>query len=159
MAATLHSGEFRHDGVTPYIRHCAEVAGRVYERYRLKWSPEKLEVAIQIAWLHDAVEHGRCTIDDLASEGLPPDVIAGVSRLTRRQEHSYEGYIHRLVLDDVARGVKICDILDNVSGDPSDSMLCRYASSLLVLLAHERHHNVERDLGPAPDDSGASPTG
>lgn len=158
-AAALHSGEFRHDGVTPYVRHCADVAGRVYDRYRRKWSNEQLDIAMQISWLHDAVEHGRCTLDDLTSEGLHPDVINGISLLTRRQEHSYDGYVQRLATDEVARGVKICDILSNMADDPSDSMLRRYASALLVLLAHERHHDVERDLGPAPDDSGASPTG
>ena len=159
MAATLHSGEFRHDGVTPYIRHCADVADRVHYRYRHKWSHEQLDIATQVAWLHDTVERGRCTITDLMAEGLHPYVVSGITRLTRRQEHSYDGYVQRLATDEVARGVKICDILSNMADDPSDSMLRRYASALLVLLAHERHHDVERDLGPAPDDSGASPTG
>jgi (p)ppGpp synthase/HD superfamily hydrolase len=118
-----------------------------------------LDIAVQIAWLHDTVEDGRCTLKDLIEGGFNTQVILGVSLLTRKLGQSYEDFIRRLEHDTVARGIKICDILSNLNDAPTARQIKRYSAALLVLVANETQSNVERDLGPAPDDSGASPTG
>jgi len=144
-ATCLHSGHFRSNGIMPYINHCRGVVERLVNRYQNKWSPRDLEIGIQIAWLHDTIEDKRCTMPDLISAGFDPEVLVGVTFLTRREGETYGAFILRLEHDEIARGVKICDILDNLGDAPTNNAIRRYAQALLVLLAHEGQQNAERD--------------
>lgn len=159
QAQALHEGTFRNDGVTPYENHLKDVAARFTRRYESIWCPERLEIGQQICWLHDAIEMKRCTRNDLMAEGYDITVVAGVIRLTRQEGQTYADYINQAARDEVACAIKICDVLANISDGPADSMIQRYASALLVLLAHERQRRVERDLGQDSGHSGEGPCG
>ena len=57
IATDAHRGQFRRDGVTPYISHPEAVAKRV----------EGDDLAEAIAWLHDVLEDTAIKVQDLVS--------------------------------------------------------------------------------------------
>lgn len=55
FAAQAHAGQFRKDGVTPYIVHPMRVAGRIMMR------TDATEEMAAAAWLHDTLEDTKTT--------------------------------------------------------------------------------------------------
>lgn len=53
------------------------------------------------------------TLDDLRAEGFPEKVVEAVDVLTRRPEEPYELFIFRAASHDLARIVKMADLLEN----------------------------------------------
>ena len=127
IATRAHSGQFRKDGVTPYIVHPAEVA-------RCVAPDEKAQAA---AWLHDVLEDTPTKEADLRKAGIPEDVIAAVKALTKMDPKgdmgSYEKYILGIKANPLASKVKIADMLSNLAGDPSEAQKKRYALGLNIL--------------------------
>lgn len=110
----------------PYIVHVQRVAEQVKNNPILE----------AIAWLHDIVEDTKWTIDDLRRQGMPLDVICGVSAMTKVEGESYCNYIMRVKNCDVAVPVKIADLRDNLSTLPKTgfkSMRDKYELALYVL--------------------------
>ena len=121
MAYRAHSGQFRRDGVTPYIRHPEDVAKRVGDD----------PIAVAVAWLHDVLEDSSFTLKDLLERGIPPEVVDAVYILTHRRDIKYEDYIAVIARHPIARKVKIADILSNLSDKPTDKQIEKYARALL----------------------------
>ena len=65
------------------------------------------------AILHDTLERGSITAEDLKRAGMPAAVIRAVKLLTHEDGVSYADYVVRLKPDELARAVKISDLLDN----------------------------------------------
>ena len=124
LARVAHAGQFRRDGVTPYIRHPEAVASRV------AGDP----VAEAVAWLHDVLEDTDLTLDDLREHQMPAEVIAGVVALTRKGDIGYERDLSRIKADPLARKVKVADMLSNLNDHPTNREIVKYAKGLLVLL-------------------------
>jgi len=124
LARTAHAGQFRRDGVTPYIRHPEAVAARV------AGDP----VAEATAWLHDVLEDTDTTVENLRERQIPEEVIACVLALTNKGDIGYERYLDRIRASPVAKKVKIADMLANLSDHPSDRQIVKYAKGLLVLM-------------------------
>ncbi len=124
IATEAHQGQYRRDGVTPYIRHPEAVAAQVAGRPLLE----------AIAWLHDVVEDTSVSSQQLLDAGLPAEVVRGVELLTKREGTSYEAYLERIKPDPVARQVKVADLLANLADHPSESQIRKYAKALLILL-------------------------
>jgi (p)ppGpp synthase/HD superfamily hydrolase len=67
------------------------------------------------AYLHDVVEDcPDWTLDRLAAEGMPPEVIAAVDALTKRAGEDNEAYLARVLAHPLAVRVKIADLRDNM---------------------------------------------
>jgi (p)ppGpp synthase/HD superfamily hydrolase len=125
FARKAHSGQFRRDGTTPYFHHVAAVAARL--------ANESAEV-IATAYLHDVLEDTAYTEADMLSAGMSCVVVEAVGLLTKRAGEEYFVYLHRLRKNEIARKVKIADILSNLADAPTDKQIRKYAIGLLELV-------------------------
>jgi (p)ppGpp synthase/HD superfamily hydrolase len=113
LAWEVHEGQYRHDGVTPYIVHPLTVMLHV-DSYKVKI----------VAVLHDTLE------DNATGYGLSNRILNmfgeeihdAVLTLTKRSKHSYEEYIDRVCENKLAREVKYFDIKHNLSTRPKGFM-------------------------------------
>ncbi len=98
-----------------------------------------------VALLHDVVEDSPVTLDDLAAEGFPPEIIAGVDGMTRRQGESYEDFIERGAQNPLSASVKRLDLEDNMNllrlTDLTDQDLARL----------QKYHAAYRRLSNNPE--------
>jgi (p)ppGpp synthase/HD superfamily hydrolase len=123
IALGAHAGQFRRDGVTPYATHPERVAARVSGHL----------AAEAVAWLHDVLEDSSESEDSLAEAGIPRIVINAVSLLTKKRATPYEEYLLAVRSNELARKVKIQDILDNLTDSPTERQIVKYAKGLLIL--------------------------
>ena len=100
IAYKAHMNQFDKSGV-PYIYHPIHLA-------------ESLDTEIEcvVALLHDVVEDSNVTFDDLEKE-FPVEVIDLLKLLTRDKNDSYMDYIKKIKNNEVAKKIKILDILHN----------------------------------------------
>lgn len=109
----------------PYIEHVHRVADR------LVYLEEKT-----IALLHDTLEDTDVTEEDLRKE-FPEFVVEAVKALTRNKEkETYEDFIKRAALNDMAIKVKVADIKDNYERkmlEPRPDLKKRYKEALEFL--------------------------
>ena len=111
-------------GGAPAIEHSIEVAQRV----------EGDTLAEAVALLHDVLEDTDLTGDDLIWDGVPIQVVFSVEVLTHPRWEPYKTYLERVKEDPIATKVKIADMLTNLSDDPSDRQIKKYAEGLLFLI-------------------------
>jgi (p)ppGpp synthase/HD superfamily hydrolase len=119
-------GQFRRDGVTPYITHSEAVAKSL--------EGEDPNV-IAAAWLHDVLEDTTATPDVLRDVGVSEKVIRSVTILTRKEGQGYEEYLGWVRLNDIACKVKIADMRHNLSDSPTDKQVEKYTRALKFLEA------------------------
>ena len=124
IATLAHSGQYRRDGITPYIEHPRSVVRRVDDD----------PLVIATAWLHDVIEDTVTTAEDLAKQGIPPQVVQAVLLLTKTASTSYTGYLDRVASNDLARRVKVADMLSNLADGPTNRQIRKYAAGLLKLV-------------------------
>ena len=124
VATKAHEGQFRKGGEIPYITHPRRVAERV---------KGDLE-AEAVAWLHDVLEDTDLTDQDLLDKGIPKNVVEAVEVLTKSKEIPYNKYLENVRNNELARKVKIQDMLDNLSDKPSKKQIIKYSKGFLVLL-------------------------
>lgn len=158
FATKIHEGQFRADGVTPFISHPARVAELV-ERNGGD------ECAVCVAWLHDVFEEGITRVEKEWHIHVKSkcDVFRYVTQYDRRwydvylpvlkltdtwdqKEIERKGkvwYLSQLLLttSSLALTVKLCDMLANIeeSNGSRISQEKRYLKSVRVLLAAERN--------------------
>jgi len=128
IARKAHAGQFRRDGITPYILHPAAVVSRLNGE-----SPEVLATA----WLHDVIEDTEETGQSLIDKGIPRSVAINVEMLSKKSGEDYARYMRKLRGWPDARKVKIADMLANLSDAPSEKQIVKYAKGLLIL--HNTH--------------------
>jgi (p)ppGpp synthase/HD superfamily hydrolase len=124
IAQEAHAGQFRRDAVTPYIEHPKAVVTRV-------GSDEKAQM---VAWLHDVLEDTEETAESLRSRGVPAEVIEAVELMTHPSGEPYQQYLERIKTNELAKKVKIADMLANLSDSPTERQIKEYARGLLFLL-------------------------
>ena len=73
-----------------------------------------------VAFLHDTVEDGHATFEQLRRMGFTERVIEAVDCLTRRKGESYEAFVDRIAPNALARVVKLADLEDNMDVRRSD---------------------------------------
>lgn len=103
IAAREHLG-VRDKGGHAYILHPMRIV------MRLNTSDEEL---MSIAILHDVIEDGKVTLEDLINEGFTDRVITALRLLTRRKGVSYDDYIDGMRGNRDALRVKREDLRDN----------------------------------------------
>lgn len=122
IATKAHEGQFRSDGVTPYITHPEAVASRVSDE------------AKPVAWLHDVMEDNPSwTVFMLTESGIKNSIANSVWFLTKIAGQNYYDYIIYLMKYAIAREVKIADIEHNLSCNPNPRSITKYKLALLWL--------------------------
>lgn len=124
IAKSAHNGQYRRDGITPYVRHPENVAARLRGD----------STAEAVGWLHDVLEDTGETSQSLRAQGIPEEVIACVEKLTKKEGIDYELYLASIRRDPIARKVKIADMLSNLSDNPTEKQIVKYSKGLLILL-------------------------
>lgn len=131
LAEEAHAGQTDKAG-EPYIGHVSRVAASVV--------PQE-PAFIAAALLHDVVEDSPVSLDDLAAQGFPPEVVTAVGLLTRQKHVPSEDYYRRIRSNPIALAVKLSDIADNA--DPvrlarldtptRERLITKYRTALLYL--------------------------
>jgi len=102
LASKVHAGQVDKAG-KPYILHPL--------RLMLKFNSEEEMI---VAVLHDVVEDGDVTLEQLQQHGFSQSIVVAIDCLTRRNSESYEDFIARVKINNLACKVKIEDIKDNL---------------------------------------------
>ena len=124
LARQAHAGQYRRDGVTPYISHPEAVAAYFpHDPY-----------AAAVAWLHDVVEDTDVTFRDIRDRGFPINVVVALGALTHMDDEPYQDYIERALADPLARRVKFADMLCNLADDPTEAQRLKYTKALAEFL-------------------------
>lgn len=111
MAYDAHHGQTDLGGV-PYIFHVTHLVYNVQETANLDDNVD-MEDLVCVALLHDAVEDGHLTIDEIKAADFDDDVIEAITLLTRDKSKPYEDYIMGLRDNELAAAVKLADLFHN----------------------------------------------
>jgi (p)ppGpp synthase/HD superfamily hydrolase len=130
IATLAHAGQFRRDGVTPYIEHPRTVASH-FEHGTGLWA---------VAWMHDVLEDSDYLPADLLAAGVHPQVVEALVLLTHMKGESYKQYIenikrHKDTAGSLALKVKIADIATNLGDDPTERQIKKYSDALSILIS------------------------
>lgn len=125
LAREFHHGQFRRDRVTDYILHPIAVSNHP--------SLKNDEKARAVAMLHDILEDTEATAELLLNRGVDKDIVEAVEVLTKRDNKTYEAYLYRVLDNEMARKVKIADMICNLADDPTDRQIKKYAFGLHFL--------------------------
>lgn len=132
IAATAHAGQ-RDKAGQPYIFHPLRVMLRVDGAHEQ-----------MAAVLHDVVEDTSVTLDNLAQEGFPSEVLRAIAALTKLPGETRLEAAARAAADPVARKVKLADNAENMdlsripNPTEKDYARCReYEEVRALLLAAE----------------------
>jgi len=133
IAAEAHKGQKDKNG-QPYILHPLRVMLAMNSDY------EKI-----VAVMHDVVEDTDWTIEDIANEDFPNEIVKGVKAMTKKKGQSYDDYLKIVKQNAIARSVKLADIDDNGSPKrlfmltPEDAqrLTAKYAKAKQFLLIEE----------------------
>lgn len=102
LAVTAHRGQ-KDKGGAPYVLHPLRVMLSLGE-------PAEMIAAV----LHDTVEDGGLTLEELRRKGFPDEVVCALDALTRRPGESYADYLGRVRENPIAMRVKVADLEDNL---------------------------------------------
>ena len=100
IARTAHAGQVDKAGMY-YAGHPERVAARM----------DKPEEKV-VAWLHDVVEDTGFTLEDIDRE-FGFETAVAVDAVTHRKGESWSSYLCRVKGNEIARKVKIADLIDN----------------------------------------------
>ena len=100
LAEQQHQGQVDKSG-KPYILHPTRVAGRMK-------TPEE-EV---VGWLHDVVEDTGLSLAEIEQQ-FGPETANAIDAISRRENEPWGIYLERVKKNQIARSVKISDLIDN----------------------------------------------
>ena len=125
LVEKAHFNQYRRDGKTPYIEHIYAVEKRVSH-----FGNDYRAVAV----CHDILEDTKVTYSDLENEGIPENILKAVEILTKSDDISYDEYLYSIKCNELARKVKIADMISNLADNPTDKQIKKYAKGLLFLV-------------------------
>jgi hypothetical protein len=128
LARKYHDGQFRRDGVTPYITHVEDVVSRLND-----------PVARAIGWGHDLIEDRRVTAKDLLADGVPMFIINSLQHLNFPSGLTVDQYherVFRIAHIEHVNEVKLSDNMSNISDKPSLRQIEKYIGSIDILLSN-----------------------
>lgn len=144
LATKYHHGQ--RYGKLPYIAHLMQVDDWVVERYgNLKVKTveqsqkEYLDMLRAVAYCHDLFEDTECSPLMAYEAGLSDEVIGSVLLLTKAtgHEYDYEEYISEILKVELAKEVKICDTMANLTQSVkkgNSKRIVKYAKQLSLLV-------------------------
>ena len=117
----------------PYVYHPFHLAEQMND-----------ENSTCVALLHDVVEDTDISLDDLASDGFPAEVIEALTLMTHNDNVPYMDYVRKIKTNPIATKVKQADLehnsdltrLDNVD-DAALERKNKYRQALFILLSGE----------------------
>jgi len=122
IAREAHAGQTRRGGA-PFIEHPRRIAESLGD--------PQLACA---AWLHDVLENTTLSARELLALGVDEPTVRRVEELTHPPDEPYEAYIERIRGGSAeARTVKIHDLVDNLTDNPSPEQVDKYRRALLIL--------------------------
>ncbi len=138
IAYNAHNGQLDKSDV-PYIFHPFHLAEQM-----------KTEHEVIVALLHDVVEDTDVTLEDLAAEGFPRDVLEAVRLLTHDRSVPYMEYIAGLKDNALAKKVKMADLLHNSDvtrlegiDEEAGKRLKKYGAALQMLQNEDEKDNSD----------------
>lgn len=131
LAKEAHKGQKRRGTDKDYISHPADVV----ERLKLYYDKhDNLHHLVVVGYLHDVIEDTEVTIEDLKAKDFPEDTITAIDVLTKKKGQSYDDYLKGVKENDIAKKVKIQDMLSNLADRPSERQIKKYLKGLEYLL-------------------------
>lgn len=133
----------QHKSVRIYVRRLFEEPDEYDHAYNVALNTYKLEGDVRhisVAFLHDVVEDGYATFEELRQRfDLDDEQMAALDAITRRQGEKYFDYIYRVKQNDMARIVKLADLQHNITRCANDlpnrwGLLRRYAKAYGILI-------------------------
>ncbi|MEL6977211.1 MAG: HD domain-containing protein [Pseudomonadota bacterium] len=138
-AETLYAGAADKAGA-PMAAHARRVAEQLSTLF-----PQALEAERHAAWLHDVLEDGHASADEIAARGYSARVIELVEAVSRRRDLTYQNWIDAIAAsgDAGAIRIKLADLSDNLDPErlaalPQETaarLSKRYARAQETLLA------------------------
>lgn len=120
-----------------YHKGQVDKSGEMYH-----FHPDRVGAAVQFlgpeyamaGYLHDIVEDTPMTLDKLRELGIPENVVEAVDALTKRKHgERYFEYLNRVKVNEIARAVKLADMLDNMRPGCPPTLYERYKKSIVIL--------------------------
>ena len=133
FATNAHEGQLRKGSTNPYIIHpiaVAEIAEKLIEGDVRYTGLE--DVVYVVALLHDVWEDTEVGIDVIADE-FGPFIANRVSLLTKLEGTNYFDAISNLIDEDIARIVKMSDLMHNMSDLKEGSLKDKYRLAFALL--------------------------
>jgi GTP pyrophosphokinase len=130
LAETAHDGQERFNG-DPYINHPLRVSKMLKEMGEVEWIQA-------VGVLHDALEDCPDNLKQGLAEdmiALSPEVFHGVRRLTHIENTPYQDYIGHVCEYPRLAVVKLVDILDNLTEEPTMRQREKYRKALPIILS------------------------
>lgn len=87
----------------PYVFHPYHLAEDLYD-----------ENEVIVALLHDAIEDSNLTLGELGEYGFSKEVLDAIALMTRDKDTEYLDYIIKLSKNEIARRVKMLDLIHNM---------------------------------------------
>lgn len=126
IAKQGHKGQFRRDGVTPYVEHPIKVADRMTTHF-----------GKVIALCHDLLEDTDETLESLAAKGIPQDVLKVVEILSKKEGEDYFTYLSKIKdAGCITEDVKLADMICNMTEEPTRKQAIKYFWGLVYLFHH-----------------------
>ena len=132
-----------HELILDYISSKVHDREEVNHAWRVAQGVAKMgcsDRVVDVALLHDIVEDGYSTLDNLKSlfDLNEPQVIA-LDAITRKEGERYFDYIIRLKANAIAKNIKLSDLQDNINRCANDlqhrwGLLRRYAKAYAILI-------------------------
>lgn len=129
VARKAHEGQYRRDGITPYINHVVGVVNR------LRTSTPYVRA---LGWGHDFVEDKLVTLAYLKELGVPDRYIEDIRLLDFSDVKGEDEYLKRvseLAFYEEPALVKLADNMENVSDKPSDKARAKYLKSIDIIIS------------------------
>jgi (p)ppGpp synthase/HD superfamily hydrolase len=104
LAVEYHGNTLEKSQREPYILHPLRVM-----------LAQETEFGRMVGVLHDTIEDTALTMEQLQSQGFPPEVLEALRLVTHNDGSPYDDYIERLKMNPLARKVKIADLEDNMN--------------------------------------------
>ena len=135
LATRKHEGQFRKHTGEPYISHPIAVADKFVDDTLAEDGIIHIDEDCRlVAILHDTIEDTDLTVHALRYEyGLDEHLIESLIAITRKESETYLDFILRCKGNKNARGVKIEDILHNLTNLEKGNMRDKYAMALYIL--------------------------
>lgn len=105
IAVKAHAKSINSKNGEPCISHAMRVASMV----------ENIPVYKIVAFLHDVVEDTDTCISDIEKEFDSQFIAPAVQAITRNKNEDYFDYIRRVKRNEIARQVKVADLIDNMN--------------------------------------------
>lgn len=149
LATKAHAGQFRKDGITPYIEHTktvAKIARDIYGKWSVSpFSQYSADIVEVVALSHDEAEdclgYSENIITDTLSpyypksyhEGIRSAIYNALYRLNKHNYPDYLDYIKAAKVSWISNIVKRADIIHNLSDLKPGTLRDKYMLALYIL--------------------------